>query len=74
MDGTVDQLEDLEALRKQVLIHVGVSLARYQKIERSLKALLPFLVVDGRGTTDGPFAEKRELTSSKSTLSPLMER
>ena len=74
MDGTVDQLEDLEALKKQVLIHVGVSLARYQKIERSLKALLPFLVVDGRGTTDDPFAEMRELMSSKSTLGPLMER
>ncbi len=74
MDETADQSRDLEALKKEVLIHVGVSLARYQKIERSLKALLPFLVVDGREITDDPFAAMRELMSSKSTLGPLIER
>jgi len=74
MGAPEDQQEDLEALKKHVLVHVGVSLARYQKIERGLKALLPFLVVEGRPVAHDPFAEMRELLASKSTLGPLMER
>jgi len=66
--------EALDALRKEVLIHVGVSLARYQKIERGLKAVLPFLNVNGGKQQGDPFAEMHRLLASKSSMGPLMER
>ena len=74
MSEPEDEQEDLDALKKQVLIHVGVSLARYQKIERGLKAFLPFFVAPGCEPSINPFAEMQDLLASKSTLGPLMER
>ena len=69
-----DEQEELETLKRKVLVHVGVSLARYQKIERGLKALLPFLAVDDREPPTDPYVTMGELLESKSALGPLMEQ
>lgn len=66
--------ESLNELKREVLVHVGVSLAHYQKIERGLKILLPFFYGDDRDLSDDPFTEMRALLESKSTMGMLMER
>ena len=52
---------------------VGRSVARYQRIERALKLLLPHLAEQGAARTEG-VPNWREFLDSKHTLGPLMEQ
>jgi len=58
----------------EVFHAMGRSMFMYQRIEQSLKLLLPYIVKDGEKIPENPYRDMKELLASKNTMGPLFER